>query len=363
MESFPSDREKGNLLWTALDIPKEADRQVLSRYAPVGVVIDEALSVLQFRGRTASYLEPAPGLASLDLLKMLREGLLAEVRSAINQAKAENAVAIREGIRLVEKDHVRRVKVEVLPFQVATSGVRCFLVLFQDLPALSPATANPEGAAAAGPSVPTVDPQLAQLQQELTALREYLQSVIEEYESANEELKSASEELLSANEELQSTNEELQTAKEEAQSANEELATVNEELRHRNEEMGRINNDLVNIMSGMNIPLVMVGRDLHVRRFTPQAERLFNLIATDVGRPISDIKPAIDVVDLALLICNVVDSLAPHESEVKDRGGHWYSLRIRPYVTLENRIDGASITLLDIDSLKRSQRETLPGNH
>ena len=195
----------------------------------------------------------------------------------------------------------------------------------------------------------------------MSALREYLQSVIEEYESANEELKSASEELLSANEELQSTNEELQTAKEEAQSANEELATVNEELRHRNEEMARVNNDLVNILSGMNIPLVMVGRDLRIRRFTPQAERQFNLIATDVGRPISDIKPAIDVADLSLLITGVVDSLVPHESEVQDQAGHWYSLRIRPYVTQENKIDGASITLLDIDSIKRS-REPHPSN-
>src|SRR5207249_2883700 len=170
----------------------------------------------------------------------------------------------------------------------------------------------------------------------------------------NEELKAANEEILSANEELQSTNEELQTAKEEAQSANEELATVNEELRHRNAELARLNNDLVNLLSGVNIPIVMVSRDLRIRRFTPLAEKVFNLIPTDVGRPISNIKPNLNVADLGELIRGVIDSLAPHESEVRDREGHWFSLRIRPYVTLENQIDGASIVLLDIDSIKRS---------
>jgi two-component system CheB/CheR fusion protein len=242
------------------------------------------------------------------------------------------------------------VRVEVVPFKVPPSGVRFFLALFQD-------TAEPPGAApaeAAPPPTPgAADLQVAQLQQELGALREYLQSVIEEQESTNEELKSANEEILSANEELQSTNEELQTAKEEAQSANEELATVNEELRHRNAELGRVNNDLVNLLSGVSIPIVMVGRDLRIRRFTPLAEKTFNLIATDIGRPISDIKPNLDVPDLPRLIVGVIDTLAPYEAEVQDGDGRWYLLRIRPYITLDNKIDGASVVLLDIDAIKR----------
>ena len=206
-----------------------------------------------------------------------------------------------------------------------------------------------------GPLQPTpTEQQIAQLQQELTALRDYLQSVIEEHESTNEELKSANEEILSSNEELQSTNEELQTAKEEAQSANEELATVNEELRHRNAELARVNNDLVNLLSGVSIPIVMVGRDLRIRRFTPLAEKLLNLISTDTGRPISDIKSNLRLADLAQLITQVIDTLQPHESEVQDKDGHWYALRIRPYVTLENKIDGASVVLLDIDTIKRA---------
>lgn len=344
----PAGREEGQPLWTALDVQKEADRILLARYAPVGVVVDETMTVHQFRGRTAPYLEPAPGMATLDLFRMLREGLLAEVRAAANQAKAENAVVAREGVPLAEGGATRSVRVEVVPFKVPPSGVRFFLVLFQDAPPAGRAPAPPAEAAPA-----QSDLRAAQLQQEITALREYLQSVIEEQESTNEELKSANEEILSANEELQSTNEELQTAKEEAQSANEELSTVNEELRHRNAELARVNNDLVNLMSGVGLPIVMVGRDLRIRRFTPLAEKAFNLIASDVGRPISDMKSNLRLDDFPGLVARVIDSLAPFEGEVQDQAGRWHSLRIRPYVTLDNKIDGASVVLLDIDSARR----------
>jgi two-component system CheB/CheR fusion protein len=350
-------RDEGGALWSALDVQREADRLMLSRYAPVGVVADEGMTVLQFRGRTAPYLEPAPGMATLDLFRMLRDGLLAEVRATINQAKIENAAVVRENVRLIEGEHTRLIKVEVLPFKVSPAGVRFFLVLFQDQPhGAAPLPAPPP----AGP--PTeAEQQVVQLQQELGALRDYLQSVIEEQESTNEELKSANEEILSANEELQSTNEELQTAKEEAQSANEELATVNEELRHRNAELARVNDDLLNLLSGVGIPIVMVSRDLRIRRLTPMAEKLFNLIPTDVGRPLSDLKSTLNIEDLSRRIAAVIDSLTPFEREVQTSDGHWYVLRIRPYVTLDNKIDGASIVLLDIDSIKRNLEQLKQG--
>lgn len=349
-------REQGAALWSALDVQREADRVVLARYAPVGVVIDEMNTVVQFRGRTAPFLEPAPGMASLDVMRMLREGLLAEVRAAVTHAKVQNTAVTREAA-LLDGDHRQPVGIEVIPFKVPPSGVRFFLILFFERPAApAPAPAAPAAAATVGDVLQATpsEPQVGQLQQELTALRDYLQSVIEEQESTNEELKSANEEILSANEELQSTNEELQTAKEEAQSANEELATVNDELRHRNAELGQVNNDLVNLLSGVNIPIVMVSRDLRIRRFTPLAEKLFNLIPTDTGRPISDIKPNLQVDDLAQQIVRVIDTLTPHESEVQDKNGRWHSLRIRPYVTLDNKIDGASVVLLDIDTFKRA---------
>jgi two-component system CheB/CheR fusion protein len=333
-------------VWSALDVQREADRILLARYAPVGVVVDEAMTVLQFRGRTAPYLEPAPGLATLDLFRMLREGLLAEVRGVTTRAKAENVSASCEARCVGEKGETRQVRIEVIPFKVPPSGLRFFLVLFHE-----------PGRAAAAPPPPEPAPaatlEAAQLKQETAALRDYLQSVIEEHESTSEELKSANEEILSANEELQSTNEELQTAKEEAQSANEELATVNEELRHRNAELARVNNDLVNLLAGVNIPIVMVGRDLRVRRFTPQAEKTFSLIQTDVGRPITDIKPNLDVDDLPGLITRVIDTLTPYEGEAKGGDGRLYSLRIRPYVTTDSKIEGASVVLVDIDAIRR----------
>ena len=356
-----AEREDRGPLWNALDVQKEADRVLLARYAPVGVVVDETMTVLQFRGRTAAFLEPAPGMASLDLFRMLREGLLAEVRAATLQAKTENVPVSRGELRINDGTTVRQVRVDVIPFKVPPSGIRFFLVLFQESSAdgaLAAPTPQPQSV----PRVGAADEQVSLLHLELGALREYLQSVIEEQESTNEELKSANEEILSANEELQSTIEELQTAKEEAQSANEELATVNDELRHRNSELGRANNDLINFLSGVNIPVVMVNHDLRIRRFTFPAEKIFNLIPSDVGRPFSDLKPGLQVPDLVDRITAVIDSLAPHESEVQDLAGRWYSLRIRPYVTLEKNIDGASIVLIDIDSIVQRTRRVAANN-
>jgi two-component system, chemotaxis family, CheB/CheR fusion protein len=341
----------GQAGWTALDVQHEADRVILSRYAPVGVVVDENLTVLQFRGHTGAYLEPAPGLASLDFLKMLREGLLGPVRNTIERAKAENVTTRTERIPVKDQGEMRLVNVEVVPLKTPPSGGRLFMVLFQDVRPATPASEAPHGASAE--SVADAEPQVSQLQQELAATREYLQSVIEEYESACEELKSASEEILSSNEELQSTNEELQTAKEETQSANEELATVNEELHHRNAELTRSNNDLVNFLAAVSIPMIIVTRDMRIRRFTPMAEKLFNLIPTDAGRPITDIKPNVQIADLGQLLSQVVDSLVPYESVIQDPSGRWYAFRIRPYITQENKIEGASIALMDIDALKR----------
>jgi two-component system CheB/CheR fusion protein len=191
------------------------------------------------------------------------------------------------------------------------------------------------------------------LQRELAASREYLQSIIQELEAANEELQSANEEILSSNEELQSTNEELDTAKEELQSTNEELNTVNEELHGRNEELSRVNSDLVNLVGSVQIAIVIVSADLRIRRFTPMAERVLNLIPSDLDRSIGHINPNIDCPNLEQLIADCIDSVAPLEREVQDRQGRWYSLRIRPYKNVDNKIDGAVLALFDVDAPKR----------
>jgi len=199
--------------------------------------------------------------------------------------------------------------------------------------------------------------EVARLQEELRSTKESLQTIIQEQEGTNEELKSANEEIQSSNEELQSTNEELETAKEELQSTNEELTTLNEELQNRNVELNHVNNDLNNLLSSVSMPIVMLGNDLTVRRFTPLGERFFNLIPTDVGRRISDINPNIQVSNLDQKVAEVIETLKVHEREIQDRDGRWYSLRIRPYRTSDHKIEGAVILLVDIDEIKRGLDE------
>jgi len=210
---------------------------------------------------------------------------------------------------------------------------------------------KPEFNAAAGEE--TAERENARLTQELAATREFLQSVIEQQEAANEELQSANEEAQSANEELQSINEELETSREEIQSSNEELATVNDELQNRNLELNQLNNDLANLLGSVQMAIIMLGQDLRVRRFTPMAGEIFNLIPTDIGRPIGDIKLNLSVPDLEPLLAEVIHTVSVRDREIQDRQGRWYSLRIRPYKTLENEIDGAVILLVDVDTLKQ----------
>ncbi|MGH8567214.1 MAG: PAS domain S-box protein, partial [Gammaproteobacteria bacterium] len=213
-----------------------------------------------------------------------------------------------------------------------------------------PAPAGHEGPAEPGG-------ETAQLRQELSSTREYLQSLIEQQDAANEELRSANEEILSSNEELQSTNEELETANEELQSTNEELSTVNEQLQHRNLEVNQTTNDLQNLLSSTAIPVVMVGPDLRIRRLTPPARKIMNLLPADLGRPIGDFRANVDVPDLEALIAEVIDEVQHREREVRDRGGRRYALRVHPYRTSDDKIDGAVLVLLDIEDLKRSQEE------
>jgi two-component system CheB/CheR fusion protein len=333
-----------------IDLQKEVDRVLLAKYAPAGFLINDNLDILQFRGRTSDYLEPAPGQASLNLAKMAREGLIGELRAAISKARKEQITVKKEHVLVRQDGRSQEVTLEVIPLSAA--GRHYFLVVFRDARTVEQtrSSGKSEGRDRGG----TNARELARLRQELAATKEYLQSVIEAQETSNEELRSAYEELQSSNEELQSTNEELETAKEELQSANEELTTVNEALQSKNAELGRVNDDLNNLLASSNIPIVMLDSDLRIRRFTPMAEKVLNLIPGDVGRPIGNIKPNIDVPDLEALLRDVMENLHIQEREVQDQEGRWYSLRIRPYRTADNKIGGVVMTLLDIHALKLS---------
>ena len=341
------------------DLQGKAEEILLSQFCPPSVIVNERLDVVHFLGKTGPYLEPARGTASLNLLKMIRDELTVDLRTAISQAAKTNEPARKEGIRIRFHGHFREVTLEVVPFR-SSLPERFFLVLFRDVDTgviepLKPG--HPQTSVA--PRQQRAEREAQRLRQELEQTKGSLQSIIEEQEATNEELKSANEEIQSSNEELQSTNEELETAKEELQSTNEELTTLNEELQNRNVELSQANNDLNNLISSFSMPIVMLGADLTVRRFTPLGQKLFNLIPSDVGRRISDINPNLALPDLKELVDEVIENLNVKEIEVQDREGHWYSLRVRPYRTAENKIEGAILVLVDIGEVRQGLEETL----
>lgn len=342
-----------------------ADQIVLNRYAPAGVVVNAQLEILQFRGQTGAYLDPSPGRASLNLLRMARENLRLDLRTVLYQVRQSDQVVERETVALREGDRIRRVRIEVVPFKLGEPATSYYLVLFQDIPVVTAGLDLPaapadqvEGEAPRAAEIVRYQQENQQLQDELDTTRSHLQSIIQAQEASNQDLRAANEEILSSNEELQSTNEELQTAKEEIQATNEELSTINDELFRRNAETARISDDFQNLLSSIHIPILMLEGDLRIRRFTPTAAPLFNLITSDIGRPLGNINHQLRVDDLAARIRHVIDTLDQTSQEVQDQQGHWYDLRIRPYRTLDNRIDGAVVVLVDIDALKH-QAEAL----
>ena len=334
-----------------VELQREADRLLLSRYAPPAVVVNDQLEIIQSRGRTGTFLELPPGKASLNLMKMARPGLLFELQSAIDAVRKNGLETTRENVRVESNGSSRLIRLRVLPFKTPVQEEHSFLVVFEplesDLP--EPTIQEPQAALTEDERAEK-DKLFAQLKQELAATKEYLQSIIETQEATNEELQSANEEIQSGNEELQSTNEELQTSKEELESANEELHTVNEEMQHRNELLTQLNNDLTNLLNSINLPVVMVGADLSVRRFTPQATSMLGLMASDIGRAIPRLKLKVDSAHLEQMMLDVIQEVHPKQFQVQDHEGTWWNLRITPYRTLDNRIDGVVLSVLDTTS-------------
>jgi two-component system CheB/CheR fusion protein len=253
-----------------------------------------------------------------------------------------------------ENGRVLSLNVRVLPFQVPPSEERFFLVLFEEKSSAAIAPA-PKGKAG---HRTVAQRELAQLREELSATKQSLHTLMEEHEASDEELRAANEEALSGNEELQSTNEELETAKEELQSTNEELTTLNEELQHRNVELQDVSDDLLNLFNSVDFSIVMLDKELRIRRFTPKAQTVLGLIPADIGRTVTDLKLSLGLPELYAAIVCVVDTLAPEDREIQDREGRWYALRLRPYRTSDSRINGVIFTMQDIDPLKRSLAES-----
>jgi two-component system, chemotaxis family, CheB/CheR fusion protein len=334
------------------DVQGEANRLLLDRHAPPSVIVDEDSRIVRARGRTSRFLELPTGDASLDALKMVRAGLLGPLRTALLEARQRDASVRKESLRLRMEDGIYRVALEVTP--LGRGENRHYLIQFEsEKDQAERETKRPHRTGGARHPEPVVK----QLEDELGTTRQHLQSMIQDLEAANEELQSANEEILSSNEELQSTNEELDTAREELQSTNEALSTVNDELQSRNAQLMEANSDLVNLLASVQIAIVMVSSDLRIRRFTPAAERALNLIASDVGRPIGHLKPNIRCPDLESMIREVVDLVSEREREVQDNDGNTFILRIRPYKSVENRIEGAVLVLFDVSTAVKLARE------
>ena len=344
-----------------LNAQREADRITVNTFAPPAVLVNAELQVLQFRGSTGAFLEIPTGKASFDVLKLAREGLMLPLRSTISQAQKGNTTARKDDIRITRDGKTRTVSLEVIPLKNLREP--CFLIVFEES----------EKARAGRASIETQptranrlrgrekSDRIAELEAELAQTREYLQSMQEQHEAANEELQSANEEVQSANEEMQSVNEEMETSKEELESTNEELTTVNEDMVNRNVELNGLNNDLTNLQNSTKLAIVLLGRDLTIRHFTPQAEKQFTLQVSDRGRSIRHIQhnlvhddDAETRLDLESLAAEVISSVREQEHQVHDQGGRWYSVDIRPYITTDGKIDGAVLVWADITDRQRT---------
>ena len=339
------------------------EQTMLQHYAPVGALVNQQGDILYLHGRTGMYLEPAPGEAGLNILKMAREGLRQELATDLYKAAVNKEPVFHPGLRVKTNGDFTTVNLALRPVAAgldAAAGPNLFLVTFEETKTSEQSQTGKAAAIGAGEgafeSAVEGDARILELKRELQIKEEHLKASNEELETSNEELKSSNEEMQSINEELQSTNEELETSKEELQSVNEELATVNTELEKKVADLSQAINDMNNLLAGTGIGTIFVDHQLRILRFTPAVTQVINLIPTDVGRPVGHIvSNLLGYTRLVEDIKEVLDSLIPKDIDVQAREGSWYLLRIRPYRTLENVIKGAVITFTDITEMKRAR--------
>ena len=347
----------------SLPLRELTEQALLQQAAPAAALVDRHGDILYLHGRTGMYLEPAPGEAGVsNILKMAREGLHHGLSEALHRAASGKEIVRHPGLRVKTNGEFTIVNLTIRPLAAGIEGAPetpLYLVVLEEALPLDPEQVRQAGMhATACTDGSETDTRIAALRMELRAKEEYLQSTNEELETTNEELKSSNEEMQSVNEELQSTNEELETSKEELQSVNEELATVNAELQSKVADLSRANNDMNNLLSGTGIATVFVDHQLRILRFTPTATQIINLIPSDVGRPVGHVVSNLSVYDRLVADTQaVLDTLVPKETEVQTQSGSWYTLRIQPYRTLENVIEGAVITFVDITETKRIREQ------
>ncbi len=325
------------------------DRLLLDQYAPPCVIINEQYEIVHFHGRTSRYLEPPTGAPSLNVLKMARDWLRIDLRSAIHKAFKLKETVVNPPLQHNANGRAHLLSLIVRPLSEPPELRGHMMVIFNDMGEVT-GTIAPRPATEAG-----YDQHVLDLESELNSTKESLQTTIELLETSNEELKSSNEELQSTNEELQSTNEELETSKEELQSINEELITVNSELQSKLDELSQANDDMVNLLSSTQIGTVFLDNHLRIKRFTPAIAKVMNLIPSDIGRPIDHISPNLVDENLTADVEEVLRTLVYKEKELQTKGGDWYIMRILPYRTKENVIEGAVVSFVDISARQLAQ--------
>jgi len=361
--SAPADLEtpKEQVIVHGFDLQKKADLVLQSKYSPPAVVVDAEFQILHFRGQTGFYLEPTPGLASLNLLRMARDVLVKPLHRVLESASSHNISAMEKGIVVEHRGEKREITLEVTPISGVGTNDRYFVVAFkEDLGQTQPSAESGRAplSTASSHAVADLESSPRDFERQILELREQLRNANEDHEAHVEELRASNEEVRSANEELQSTNEELSTTKEELQSVNEELTTLNEELQTRNNELNVSNSDLGNLLAAVDVPFLILDNGLRLRRFSVASTKILKIQSFDVGHPLAAISGAVDLRELIPFAQRVVATLHSQEREIQDQSGRWYSVSFRPYRTFDNRIDGVVIVFFDINALKQTLQAT-----
>lgn len=332
-----------------------ADQMLQTRFAPPAVLVNDQGDILYISGKTGKYLEPAAGKANWNVIAMAQGGLRNEISSALQKVNRKKGTITARDIKISQGAHTRSADIMVQAIEEPKELLGMVLIVFSD----SVVPVETDAVRAKGRAPLKINARQRELQHELQHARDEVEAGREEMQTSQEELKSMNEELQSTNEELQSTNEELMTSKEEMQSLNEELQTVNAELQAKLDELSGANNDMKNLLNSTDIATVFLDNDLHVRRFTLQAKTIIKFIAGDVGRPITDLASDLIYPELVGDAHEVLRSLVSTERSISSKDGRWFCVRVMPYRTVDNRIDGVVLTFADITKSKKVETDLL----
>jgi two-component system CheB/CheR fusion protein len=353
---FPSSFSRTKPVYVEKQIPVSptvniqtlADQLILQYFSPAGVLVNENGDIIYISGHTGKYLEPAVGKANMNIFAMLREGLHNEFPPAFRKAITKKEPVILRNLKIGTNGKTQTLNIKIQWIDQPELLKSMVMVIFSDLEEI--------------PDIKTLSKtrkkisdkiRQSELEIELLISREEIQNTLEEMQTSQEELKSTNEELQSTNEELQSTNEELTTSKEEMQSLNEELQTVNAELQSKLDDYSRLNNDMKNLLNSTDIATLFLDKELNIRRFTIQATKIFKLIKSDIGRPFTDLVTDLIYPGLEADSIEVLRTLVFMQKQIPAKDGRWFSIRIMPYRTSDDRIDGLVITFINLSDLKQ----------